>query len=31
MSSINDRNDWKVVRKALTVIGFNKDEVEVKT
>lgn len=31
MSSINDRNDWKVVRKALTVIGFNEDEVEVKT
>lgn len=31
VSSINDRNDWKVVRKALTVIGFNEDEVEVKT
>lgn len=30
VSSINDRNDWKVVRKALTVIGFNEDEVEVK-
>ncbi|TNN01257.1 hypothetical protein fugu_010639 [Takifugu bimaculatus] len=28
VSSINDRNDWKVVRKALTVIGFNEDEVE---
>lgn len=31
VSSINDRNDWKLVRKALTVIGFNEDEVEVKT
>lgn len=31
VSSINDRNDWKVVRKALTVIGFNEDEVEVNT
>lgn len=31
VSSINDRNDWKVVRKALTVIGFNQDEVEVRT
>ncbi|KAJ3590702.1 hypothetical protein NHX12_008651 [Muraenolepis orangiensis] len=28
VSSINDRNDWKQVRKALTVIGFNDDEVE---
>uniref|UniRef100_A0A8C7Y0P7 Myosin Ic, paralog b n=1 Tax=Oryzias sinensis TaxID=183150 RepID=A0A8C7Y0P7_9TELE len=28
VSSINDRSDWKVVRKALTVIGFNDDEVE---
>ncbi|XP_077396310.1 unconventional myosin-Ic-like isoform X3 [Festucalex cinctus] len=28
VSSINDRSDWKVVRKALTVIGFNEDEVE---
>uniref|UniRef100_H3DQM7 Myosin motor domain-containing protein n=1 Tax=Tetraodon nigroviridis TaxID=99883 RepID=H3DQM7_TETNG len=28
VSSINDRNDWKVVRRALTVIGFNEDEVE---
>uniref|UniRef100_A0A8C5G620 Myosin Ic, paralog b n=1 Tax=Gouania willdenowi TaxID=441366 RepID=A0A8C5G620_GOUWI len=26
VSSINDRSDWKVVRKALTVIGFNEDE-----
>uniref|UniRef100_A0A4W5PCI2 Unconventional myosin-Ic n=1 Tax=Hucho hucho TaxID=62062 RepID=A0A4W5PCI2_9TELE len=28
VSSINDRSDWKVVRKALSVIGFNEDEVE---
>uniref|UniRef100_A0A8C9XB66 Myosin Ic, paralog b n=2 Tax=Sander lucioperca TaxID=283035 RepID=A0A8C9XB66_SANLU len=28
VSSINDRSDWKMVRKALTVIGFNEDEVE---
>ncbi|MEQ2184706.1 Unconventional myosin-Ic [Goodea atripinnis] len=28
VSSISDRSDWKVVRKALTVIGFNDDEVE---
>ncbi|XP_020780665.1 unconventional myosin-Ic isoform X1 [Boleophthalmus pectinirostris] len=28
VSSINDRSDWKVVKKALTVIGFNEDEVE---
>uniref|UniRef100_A0A3Q2Q2K2 Myosin Ic, paralog b n=1 Tax=Fundulus heteroclitus TaxID=8078 RepID=A0A3Q2Q2K2_FUNHE len=28
VSSINDRSDWKVVRKALAVIGFNDDEVE---
>uniref|UniRef100_A0A8C9SYC2 Myosin Ic, paralog b n=1 Tax=Scleropages formosus TaxID=113540 RepID=A0A8C9SYC2_SCLFO len=28
VSSINDRNDWKAVRKALSVIGFNDDEVE---
>ncbi|XP_030631997.1 myosin Ic, paralog b isoform X2 [Chanos chanos] len=28
VSSINDRNDWKVVRKALTVIGFTDDDVE---
>uniref|UniRef100_A0A8C9X6Y9 Myosin Ic, paralog b n=1 Tax=Sander lucioperca TaxID=283035 RepID=A0A8C9X6Y9_SANLU len=26
VSSINDRSDWKMVRKALTVIGFNEDE-----
>ncbi|XP_066552170.1 unconventional myosin-Ic isoform X3 [Amia ocellicauda] len=28
VSSINDKNDWKTVRKALTVIGFSEDEVE---
>ncbi|XP_034023677.1 unconventional myosin-Ic-like isoform X2 [Thalassophryne amazonica] len=28
VSSINDRSDCKVVRKALTVIGFTEDEVE---
>ncbi|XP_056330360.1 myosin Ic, paralog b isoform X3 [Danio aesculapii] len=28
VSSINDRNDWKTVRKALSVIGFTDDEVE---
>uniref|UniRef100_A0A8K9Y5J2 Myosin Ic, paralog b n=1 Tax=Oncorhynchus mykiss TaxID=8022 RepID=A0A8K9Y5J2_ONCMY len=31
VSSINDRSDWKVVRKALSVIGFSEDEVEVRT
>lgn len=30
VSSINDKSDWKVVRKALTVIGFTEDEVEVR-
>jgi hypothetical protein len=29
VSSINDKSDWKVVRKALTVIDFTEDEVEV--
>ncbi|KAK2497277.1 hypothetical protein MC885_004028 [Smutsia gigantea] len=28
VSSINDKSDWKVVRKALTVIDFTEDEVE---
>lgn len=28
VSSINDRSDWKVVRKALSVIDFTEDEVE---
>uniref|UniRef100_A0A673Z186 Myosin Ic, paralog a n=1 Tax=Salmo trutta TaxID=8032 RepID=A0A673Z186_SALTR len=26
VSSINDKNDWRTVRKALTVIGFHEDE-----
>uniref|UniRef100_A0A3B4BWF0 Unconventional myosin-Ic n=1 Tax=Pygocentrus nattereri TaxID=42514 RepID=A0A3B4BWF0_PYGNA len=28
VSSINDRSDWKLVRKALSVIGFSDDDVE---
>ncbi|XP_015277390.1 PREDICTED: unconventional myosin-Ic [Gekko japonicus] len=28
VSSINDKNDWRVVRKALSVINFNDNEVE---
>ncbi|XP_049917844.1 unconventional myosin-Ic-like [Epinephelus moara] len=28
VSSINDRSDWKTVKKALTVIGFSEEEVE---
>uniref|UniRef100_A0A8C0RIB2 Unconventional myosin-Ic n=2 Tax=Canis lupus familiaris TaxID=9615 RepID=A0A8C0RIB2_CANLF len=28
VSSINDKSDWKVVRKALTVIDFTEDEIE---
>ncbi|XP_028662540.1 unconventional myosin-Ic isoform X2 [Erpetoichthys calabaricus] len=28
VSSINDKNDWKIVRKAVSVIGFSDDEVE---
>nr|XP_033777293.1 unconventional myosin-Ic isoform X1 [Geotrypetes seraphini] len=28
VSSINDKNDWKVVRKGLSVISFNDDDVE---
>ncbi|CAB1352670.1 unnamed protein product [Coregonus sp. 'balchen'] len=28
VSSINDKNDWKTVRKALTIIGLREDEVE---
>uniref|UniRef100_A0AAY4CNH4 Uncharacterized protein n=1 Tax=Denticeps clupeoides TaxID=299321 RepID=A0AAY4CNH4_9TELE len=27
VSSVNDRNDWKVVRKALTVVGFSEEEI----
>lgn len=30
VSSINDKSDWKVVRKALSVIDFTEDEVEVR-
>lgn len=30
VSSINDKSDWKVVRKALMVIDFTEDEVEVR-
>uniref|UniRef100_A0A8C1VCD6 Myosin Ic, paralog b n=1 Tax=Cyprinus carpio TaxID=7962 RepID=A0A8C1VCD6_CYPCA len=26
VSSINDRNEWKIVRKALSIIGFTDDE-----
>uniref|UniRef100_A0A671N4E2 Unconventional myosin-Ic-like n=1 Tax=Sinocyclocheilus anshuiensis TaxID=1608454 RepID=A0A671N4E2_9TELE len=26
VSSINDRNDWKIMRKALSIIGFTDDE-----
>ncbi|XP_075445447.1 unconventional myosin-Ic isoform X3 [Ascaphus truei] len=28
VSSINDKNDWKVVRRALSIINFNEDDVE---
>uniref|UniRef100_A0A665X1S0 Unconventional myosin-Ic-like n=1 Tax=Echeneis naucrates TaxID=173247 RepID=A0A665X1S0_ECHNA len=28
VSSINDKNDWKVVMKALSVIGFTEEEVQ---
>uniref|UniRef100_A0A8C1MU88 Unconventional myosin-Ic-like n=1 Tax=Cyprinus carpio TaxID=7962 RepID=A0A8C1MU88_CYPCA len=28
VSSINDKNGWKVVRNALTIIGFNEDEIQ---
>ncbi|XP_016306157.1 unconventional myosin-Ic isoform X1 [Sinocyclocheilus anshuiensis] len=28
VSSINDKNGWKVVRNALTIIGFNEEEVQ---
>ncbi|XP_041741755.1 unconventional myosin-Ic isoform X2 [Coregonus clupeaformis] len=28
VSSINDKNDWKTMRKALTIIGLHEDEVE---
>lgn len=29
MSSISDKNNWKVVMKALPVIGFTEEEVQV--
>ncbi|XP_050965134.1 unconventional myosin-Ic isoform X1 [Labeo rohita] len=28
VSSINDRNGWKVVRNALNIIGFNEEEIQ---
>ncbi|XP_063258643.1 unconventional myosin-Ic isoform X2 [Prinia subflava] len=28
VSSINDKNEWKIMRRALSVIGFNDSEVE---
>ncbi|XP_040194327.1 unconventional myosin-Ic isoform X1 [Rana temporaria] len=28
VSSINDKNDWKVVRRALSIINFNDDDIE---
>ncbi|XP_066514057.1 unconventional myosin-Ic isoform X2 [Hoplias malabaricus] len=28
VSSISDKNSWKIISKAFTVIGFNEDEVE---
>ncbi|KAG8450754.1 hypothetical protein GDO86_003141 [Hymenochirus boettgeri] len=28
VSSINDKNDWKTVRRAMSVINFNEDDVE---
>ncbi|XP_073695712.1 unconventional myosin-Ic isoform X1 [Garra rufa] len=28
VSSINDKNGWKVVRNALTIIGFNEEEIQ---
>lgn len=29
VSSINDKNGWKVVRNALTIIGFHEEEIQV--
>ncbi len=29
VSSISDKNGWKVVRNALTIIGFNEEEIQV--
>lgn len=31
VSSISDKNNWKVVMKALSVIGFTEEEVQVRT
>lgn len=30
MSSINDKSDWKTVRKALSVIDFSQKDIEVR-
>lgn len=30
VSSINDKRDWKTVRKALSVIDFSEGEIEVR-
>lgn len=30
MSSINDKSDWKLVRKALSVIEFSESDLEVR-
>lgn len=30
MSSINDKSDWKTVRKALSVIEFSESDIEVR-
>lgn len=29
ISSVSDKNNWKAVTKALTVIGFTEEEVQV--
>lgn len=29
LSSVSDKNNWKVVMKALSVIGFSEEEVQV--
>lgn len=31
ISSVNDKNNWKAVMKALSVIGFTEEEVQVIT
>lgn len=30
MSSINDKNDWKTVKNALSVIDFDANDIEVR-